>query len=58
MAIGLDPVSGNLLFYSSVEPLSRDVHGSLGVRQMEKPFAFAAAAYNLVRLPKLMAASP
>lgn len=35
------PISGNLLFYTSPEPLSRDVHSGLGVRRMDRPFAFA-----------------
>ena len=39
------PVSGNLLFYTSPEPLSRDVHSGLGVKQLEKPFAFAAKGH-------------
>lgn len=38
-AIG--PISGNLLFYTSPEPLSRDVHSGLGVKRMDRPFAFA-----------------
>lgn len=42
-AIG--PVSGNLLFYKTPEPLSRDVHSGLGVRRMEKPFQFAAVGH-------------
>jgi hypothetical protein len=42
-AIG--PISGNLLFYTSPEPLSRDVHSGLGVQRMDKPFAFAATGH-------------
>ncbi|MBI5939014.1 MAG: SapC family protein [Caulobacterales bacterium] len=42
-AIG--PISGNLLFYTSPEPLSRDVHSGLGVRRMDRPFAFAKAGH-------------
>jgi hypothetical protein len=42
-AIG--PVSGNLLFYTTPEPLSRDVHSGLGVKRMEKPFMFAATGH-------------
>jgi len=42
-AIG--PVSGNLLFYTSPEPLTKDVHSGLGVQRMEKPFGFAAAGH-------------
>ncbi len=42
-AIG--PVSGNLLFYSTPEPLSTDVHSGLGVQRMEKPFGFAKEAH-------------
>lgn len=39
------PVSGNLLFYTTPEPLSREVHGSLGVQRMDKPFLFAIGAH-------------
>lgn len=42
-AIG--PISGNLLFYSTPEPLSNEVHGGLGVQRMEKPFGFAKAGH-------------
>jgi hypothetical protein len=42
-AIG--PISGNLLFYTTPEPLSRDVHSGLGVRRMDKPFEFAAIGH-------------
>ena len=38
-------LSGNVLFYSQPEPLSRELHGSLGVKRSEKPYAFAAAAH-------------
>jgi hypothetical protein len=34
--------TGNVLFYSRPEPLSRETHGKLGLRRVEKPFAFAA----------------
>jgi len=40
----LPELSGNVLFYSRPEPLSRDTHGKLGLRRMDKPFAFAAAS--------------
>jgi len=39
------PISGNLLFYTSPEPLSKDAHGNLGVLAMEKPFGFAAGGH-------------
>ncbi|MDP1738589.1 MAG: SapC family protein [Caulobacter sp.] len=42
-AIG--PVSGNLLFYTKPEPLSRDVHSGLGVQRMDRPFGFAAVGH-------------
>lgn len=42
-AIG--PISGALLFYSSPEPLSKDVHSGLGVQRMEKPFGFAKGGH-------------
>ena len=34
-------ISGNVLFYSQPEPLSPEMHGKLGVRRMDGPFAFA-----------------
>jgi hypothetical protein len=36
-----DPISGNVLFYSKPEPLSPELHGKLGVKRMDGPFAFA-----------------
>jgi hypothetical protein len=41
--------SGNVLFYSKPEPLSRDLHGRIGLRRVEKPFGFAAKT-NVVPL--------
>ncbi|MFI4975756.1 MAG: SapC family protein [Caulobacterales bacterium] len=38
-------LSGNVLFYSKPEPLSREQHGKLGLRRMDKPFGFAAATH-------------
>jgi len=38
------PLQGNVLFYNRPEPLSVEVHGKLGLRRIDKPFAFAAAA--------------
>jgi hypothetical protein len=38
-------LTGNVLFYSQPEPLSREMHGKLGVKRSEKPYAFAAAAH-------------
>ena len=37
-------LSGNVLFYSKPEPLSIEAHGKLGLRRVDKPFAFAAGA--------------
>ena len=34
--------SGNVLFYSKPEPLSRELHAKIGLRQMAQPFGFAA----------------
>lgn len=39
------PVSGNVLFYTKPEPLSREEHGKLGVKRMEKPYSFAAIGH-------------
>ena len=35
-------ITGNVLFYEKPEPLSRDTHGKLGLRTVDKPFGFAA----------------
>ena len=35
-------LSGSVLFYSRPEPLSRDSHSRLGLRRIDRPFAFAA----------------
>ncbi len=37
-------ISGNVLFYSQPEPLSNETHGKIGLRRIDRPFAFAAAA--------------
>ena len=37
-------LSGNVLFYSKPEPLSNDAHGKIGLRRIDRPFAFAAGA--------------
>jgi hypothetical protein len=37
-------LSGNVLFYSRPEPLSNQFHSKLGLRRIERPFAFAAGA--------------
>jgi hypothetical protein len=34
--------TGNVLFYSKPEPLSRELHSKIGLRRVEKPFSFAA----------------
>jgi hypothetical protein len=41
--------SGNVLFYSKPEPLSRELHGKIGLRQMDRPFGFASGT-NVVPL--------
>jgi hypothetical protein len=41
----VSPVAGNVLFYSSPEPLSRELHGKLGVKQLAGPFTFAAQGH-------------
>jgi hypothetical protein len=41
--------SGNVLFYSKPEPLSRELHGKIGLRRMDRPFGFAAKT-NVVPL--------
>jgi hypothetical protein len=37
-------LSGNVLFYSRPEPLSNETHAKLGLRRIDRPFAFAAGA--------------
>ena len=41
--------TGNVLFYSKPEPLSREMHGKIGLRRMDRPFGFAAQT-NVVPL--------
>ncbi|HEX3407931.1 MAG TPA: SapC family protein [Caulobacteraceae bacterium] len=41
--------SGNVLFYSKPEPLSRELHSKIGLRRVDKPFGFAAKT-NVVPL--------
>lgn len=38
-------LSGELMLYSKPEPLSKEMHGELGVKQTDTPFAFAASAH-------------
>ncbi len=38
-------LDGNVLFYSKPEPLSTDLHSTLGVNPVEKPYAFVAASH-------------
>lgn len=38
-------LTGNVLFYQKPEPLSSDLHGALGVRQIEQPFGFLRRAH-------------
>jgi hypothetical protein len=37
-------ISGSVLFYSKPEPLSNETHANLGLRRIDRPFAFAADA--------------
>jgi hypothetical protein len=46
---GSAQISGNVLFYSKPEPLSREMHSGLSFKQLQRPFAFAAAT-NIVPL--------
>ena len=41
--------SGNVLFYSKPEPLSRELHSKIGLRRMDRPFDFATKT-NVVPL--------
>jgi hypothetical protein len=38
-------LSGNVLFYTAPEPLSREEHGKLGVVRVDKPYGFAAQGH-------------
>ena len=38
-------LTGSVLFYSKPEPLSREMHGGLGLKQLEHPFRFAAQTH-------------
>ena len=38
-------LSGQVLFYSNPQPLSTEQHAGLGVKQIEKPFAFLGKAH-------------
>ena len=39
-----NPISGNVLFYSKPEPLTPELHGKIGLRRIDSPFAFAAGS--------------
>lgn len=38
-------ISGQVLFYTQPEPLSKETHGNLGVVRMDKPYGFAAQGH-------------
>lgn len=38
-------LQGNVLFYSKPEPLSAEAHAKLGLRRIDRPFAFAASSH-------------
>jgi hypothetical protein len=41
-----DPgITGNVLFYTKPEPLSKEMHSKIGLKRMDKPFAFAAQTH-------------
>jgi len=42
---GQPAITGNVLFYSQPEPLSPEMHGKIGVKNMEGPFSFAKAGH-------------
>ena len=42
-------LSGNVLFYQSPEPLNQQMHGAMGVKRIEKPYAFVSST-NVVPL--------
>jgi len=38
-------LQGNVLFYSKPEPLSSETHAGLGVKRIDRPYAFAAGSH-------------
>ena len=38
-------LSGDVLFYNQPEPLSKETHGKLGIRQIEHPYSFTAKTH-------------
>ena len=42
---GVPELTGEVLLYAKPEPLSKELHASLGVTQMETPFGFARTAH-------------
>lgn len=46
---GAPQLSGNVLFYSKPEPLTKEHHGSMGVKRSDTPYAFTRSA-NVVPL--------
>ena len=41
---GPGQLSGSVLFYVQPEPLSKEAHAGLGVKRIDKPYAFAAGS--------------
>lgn len=44
-APGMGEITGNVLFYTRPEPLNPETHGKLGLKQLQRPFAFAKIAH-------------
>ena len=42
---GAAQLTGNVLFYSKPEPLSREAHGNMGIKQVPNPFLFATKTH-------------
>src|ERR1700760_3165860 len=40
-------ISGNVLFYQQPEPLSPELHGKIGVKNMDGPFGFAKVGHAI-----------
>jgi hypothetical protein len=38
-------ITGNVLLYTNPEPLNPELHGKIGVKRLDAPFAFAAGAH-------------
>ena len=45
-------LTGEALFYSSPEPLSKEAHAKLGIKNLDAPYAFTVSGTRWVRAVK------